>query len=131
MNLNINDFLQYAETGTAPTVYSRQQGARKPVMAPTRPLVVEPPVRTPIAPAQPIPQPPIPPMPKPIGKPALELVMYSERSFAIFGDTKPIKDQLEGLFGKFNRYLKKDGVATPGFIFSIGRLEAVRKALNI
>lgn len=66
-----------------------------------------------------------------IVKPSLELVMYSDRSFAIFGDTKPMQAQLETLYGKFNRYLKRDGVATPGYIFSIGRLDAVRKALNL
>jgi len=64
-------------------------------------------------------------------KPALELVNYSERSFAIFGDTKPLKEKLMGLGGKFNAYLRRDGIATPGYIFSIGRKDAVRKALNI
>lgn len=64
-------------------------------------------------------------------KPALELVDYSERSFAIFGDTKPMQAKLEALGGKFNRWLKREGVATPGYIFSIGRIESVQKALNI
>lgn len=64
-------------------------------------------------------------------KPALELVNYSERSFAVFGDTKPMQSTLEGLGGKFNRWLKRDGIATPGYIFSINRIDAVRKALSI
>jgi hypothetical protein len=131
MNLNLNDFLQYAETGTAPTVYSRQQAAKKAVMASAGPVIIDRPIRTPISPIRPIPQPPVPSTPSETQKPALELVMYSDRSFAIFGDTKPVKDRLTGLFGKFNPYLKKDGVATPGYIFSIGRLDAVRKALSI
>lgn len=64
-------------------------------------------------------------------KPSLELVSYSPRSFAIFGDTKPMQATLDGLGGKFNRWLKRDGVATPGYIFSINRTDAVHKALGI
>lgn len=131
MNLNLNDFLQYANTGTAPTVYSRQQAVKRAVMAPAGPVIVERPIRTPTSPVRPTPHPHIPQTPSEPHKPALELVMYSERSFAIFGDTKPIKDQLTALFGKFNAYLKKNGVVTPGYIFSIGRLEAVRESLNL
>lgn len=138
MNLNLNDFLQYTETGTTPTVYSRQQATRKyaPVQNGTAVATVMPPPSIPsvppfVTPSLPLVKPkPSKPASEP-QKPALELVMYSERSFAIFGDTKPVKAQLEGLFGKFNRYLKKDGVATPGYIFSIGRLDAVKKALNL
>lgn len=134
MNFDINDFLQYANTGTTPSVYSRQQTARKVAVSHTTgtttitikadPKIIQaarqakPPTPALIAPAE-------------TQKPALELVMYSERSFAIFGDTKPVKDQLTGLFGKFNPYLKKDGVATPGYIFSIGRLDTVKKALSL
>lgn len=73
---------------------------------------------------------PAPPPPQPV-KQALELVMYSDRSFAIFGDTKPVKDQLHALYGKFNRYLKRNGGTEPGYIFSIGRLDSVKKALNL
>lgn len=73
----------------------------------------------------------LPEMPAQTSKPALELVNYSERSFAIFGDTKPMQAKLEALGGKFNRWLKRDGIATPGFIFSIGRIDSVRKALNL
>lgn len=56
---------------------------------------------------------------------------YSERSFAIFGDTKPMKAKLNQLGGKFNPWLKKDGVATPGYIFSVTRLDSVKQALNL
>lgn len=126
MNFDINDFLQYANTGTAPTVYSRQQKAKKiavthAVETTTLTIKVNPAhLEAANKAAAPTPQ-----------KAALELVMYSERSFAIFGDTKAIQGQLESLYGKFNRYLKKDGIATPGYIFSIGRLEAVRKSLSL
>lgn len=130
MNFNLNDFLQYANTGTAPTVYSRQKAARKVAVSHTtgtttitikaNPELIQAArqAKPPIAPPEP-------------QKATLELVMYSDRSFAIFGDTKPVKDQLTGLFGKFNPYLKKDGIATPGYIFSIGRLDAVKKSFNL
>lgn len=123
MNFNINDFLAYANTGTAPTVYTRQQTAKRSTTSRPRTSVAIAPRPVAVAPALIMPVQP--------AKPTLELVMYSERSFAIFGDTKAVKEQLTGLFGKFNAYLKRDGVVTPGYIFSIGRLDAVRKALSI
>lgn len=47
------------------------------------------------------------PKPKPISnegkKP--EIVNYSERAFAVFGDTRNIKDSLSQLGGRFNRFL--------------------------
>lgn len=61
----------------------------------------------------------------------IELVPYSDKSFSIFGNTRPIQKQLKDLGGSFNRWLKRDGVSIPGFIFSNKRLDSVRKALNI
>ena len=37
----------------------------------------------------------------------LELVKYSERSVAVFGDTKRVKDQLKAAGGKYNSALKR------------------------
>lgn len=131
MNFNINDFLEYANTGTAPTVYSRQQPAKKATTLRPRPTVATATIPRPVvASVQPTPK-NLSVMPAQASKPALELVMYSERSFAIFGDTKPLQDQLEGLCGKFNRYLKRDGIVTPGYIFSITRLDKVKKTLSL
>jgi hypothetical protein len=48
---------------------------------------------------------------------------YSDKSFAIYGDTKPFKEELKNLGGKFNPNLK-DG---PGWIFSMKHKEAVQK----
>lgn len=123
MNFNINDFLAYANTGTAPTVYSRQQAVKRSTTNRPHTSVAIAPRSVSIAPA--------PVMPIQPAKPTLELVMYSERSFAIFGDTKPLQDQLEALCGKFNRYLKRDGIVTPGYIFSITRLDKVKKTLSL
>lgn len=73
----------------------------------------------------------VPAKPAPPAPSGLLLVPYSDRSFAIFGDTKPLAAQLGELGGTFNRFLKKDGAATPGWIFSNKRLDNVRKALSI
>ena len=44
---------------------------------------------------------------------------YSEKSFAAIGDrTKEFKDALKLIGGRYNQYLKINGVATPGWIFS-------------
>jgi hypothetical protein len=63
----------------------------------------------------------------------IELVTYSEKAFAIFGNTKPIKDLLKSLGGKFNAYLTnpttKEKIA--GWIFSNKQMEVVKNALNI
>jgi hypothetical protein len=74
-------------------------------------------------------QPPITPALPPDGE--IRLVPYSDKSFALFGDTKPKKDLLLSLGGKFNSYLKVNNVITPGWIFSKKREDAVRKALSL
>jgi len=51
--------------------------------------------------------------------PSVYMVDYSDRSFAVFGDTKPIKEELKGLGGRFNKYLKHDGVTMVGWIFPL------------
>lgn len=56
----------------------------------------------------------------------VNIVDYSEKAFAVIGDTKSIKDKLKELGGKFNGRLS----CGPGWIFSKKRLEAVTKALS-
>jgi hypothetical protein len=48
----------------------------------------------------------------------IEVVEYSERAIAVFGDTKAVKDQLRAMGGKFNAFLNREGVKTAGWIFS-------------
>lgn len=58
----------------------------------------------------------------------VEYVDYSPRAFAIIGDTKPIKDELKELGGKFNPRLK----CGAGWIFSKAKSEKeVKDFLNI
>lgn len=56
----------------------------------------------------------------------VQLVDYSEKAFAIIGDTYPIREKLEKAGGKFNKFLK----CGPGWIFSKKRLDAVREAIQ-
>jgi len=60
----------------------------------------------------------------PAGK--IQIVDYSEKAFAVIGDTKPIKDKLKSLGGSFNPRLS----CGAGWIFSKKRLEDVTKALT-
>jgi len=48
---------------------------------------------------------------------SVRIVDYSARSVAVFGETKPIKEKLKELGGRFNGKLKENGVPTPGWIF--------------
>jgi len=48
----------------------------------------------------------------------LEVVDYSEKAVAIFGDTKAVKEELKAAGARFNMYLIRDGVKTPGWILA-------------
>lgn len=56
----------------------------------------------------------------------LEIVEYSEKAIAVFGETKEIKDQLKELGGKFNPALKYNGGKRSGWIFSKKQADKVR-----
>lgn len=57
----------------------------------------------------------------------LKLIDYSEKAFAVIGDTKPIKDKLRLLGGSFNSRLS----CGMGWIFSKKRLETVKTELKL
>lgn len=57
----------------------------------------------------------------------LEIVDYSEKSFAVIGETKPIKDKLKELGGKFNFRLK----CGAGWIFPKTKEPEVKAALSL
>lgn len=62
----------------------------------------------------------------------IELVQYSERSYALFGSgTKDIKNQLKELGCKYNRFLTdpRTGEKKAGWIFSIGKLDKIKELL--
>jgi len=57
----------------------------------------------------------------------LSYVDYSERAFAVTGDTRPFSETLKGLGGRFNPRLS----CGPGWIFPKTKEESVRQALTI
>lgn len=59
----------------------------------------------------------------------LEIVDYSEKAIAVFGDTKAIKEQLKELGGRFNPSLNYNGEKRAGWIFSKKQTDKVRELL--
>jgi hypothetical protein len=59
------------------------------------------------------------------------IVDYSEKAIAVFGDTKPIKDQLKALGGRFNPKLTHEGRKHAGWIFSKSKEQEVRNLLTV
>ncbi|GHV15538.1 hypothetical protein FACS1894179_11210 [Bacteroidia bacterium] len=62
---------------------------------------------------------------------SFEVVDYSEKAIALFGDTKPIKDLLSAMGGKFNPRLTHDGGKQAGWIFSKTKREELDTILNL
>lgn len=60
----------------------------------------------------------------------LEIVDYSEKAIAVFGDTKAIKEQLKELGGRFNPALNYNGEKRAGWIFSKKQTDKVRELLT-
>lgn len=56
----------------------------------------------------------------------VNIIDYSEKAIAVIGDTKPIKDKLKELGGKFNFRLS----CGPGWIFPKSKLETIQNALT-
>lgn len=53
----------------------------------------------------------------------IKIVKYSEKSFAVYGDIKSIKEQMKEMGGKFNSNLK----GGPGWIFSNKHLQKMEQ----
>jgi len=58
---------------------------------------------------------------------SVKVVPYSEKSFAVVGDTKPIKEILKSLGGCFNSHL----ACGIGWIFPISKMQTVSNFLNL
>lgn len=61
---------------------------------------------------------------------AFKIVDYSEKAFAVVGDTREIKDTLKQHGGRFNPSLTVGGSKCAGWIFSKKSIDAVRNALR-
>ena len=59
------------------------------------------------------------------------IVDYSQKTLAIFGNTKPMKDKLKELGGRFNPKLTHEGTKKAGWIFSKSKEQELRNLLNI
>ena len=64
---------------------------------------------------------------EPIKANGIEIVDYSEKSFAVIGETKAIKDTLKQLGGRFNPRL----TCGAGWIFSKTKLEDVKRVIKV
>lgn len=60
----------------------------------------------------------------------LEIVDYSEKAIAVFGDTKAIKEQLKELGGRFNPSLNYNGEKRAGWIFSKKEADKVKELIS-
>jgi hypothetical protein len=59
------------------------------------------------------------------------IVDYSEKAIAVFGDTKPVKDKLMALGGRFNPKLNHDGGKRAGWIFSRSKEQEIKNLLTV
>jgi len=59
------------------------------------------------------------------------IVDYSEKALAVFGDTKPVKEQLKALGGRFNPKLTHKDQKEAGWIFSKSKEQELRHLLTI
>jgi len=59
------------------------------------------------------------------------IVDYSDKALAVFGDTRPIKDRLLAIGGRFNAKLTHEGIKTAGWIFSKTKEQELRNLLTI
>lgn len=60
----------------------------------------------------------------------LELVQYSDKAVAVFGDTKAVKDALKALGGRFNPALTHNGEKKCGWIFSKTKEAEIKSNFN-
>jgi hypothetical protein len=58
------------------------------------------------------------------------IVDYSEKAIAVFGDTKPVKEQLKMLGGRFNQGLTHEGEKKAGWVFSRSKRDELKNLLT-
>ena len=62
---------------------------------------------------------------------SFEIIDYTEKSIAVFGDTKTIKDNLKALGGRFNPRLNYNGEKAAGWIFPIHLRSEIEELLEL
>jgi hypothetical protein len=58
------------------------------------------------------------------------IVHYSEKAIALFGDTRPFKDKIKDLGGRFNPYLNNNGTKQAGWILPTTKIQQVIQLLK-
>jgi len=141
-------FCVWFESSDKPAVTEQKVTSHAPVPTPAKPKVTrihhQEPVKVKAIEAHAVPIPPVPEKPKeaeaprhiPAPAPAKQkivvdfvIVHYSERSVALFGDTRSIKEKLMELHGVFNRRLKYNDQPACGWVFSLKREAALRQLI--
>jgi len=139
-------FCVWFESSDKPTVTEQKVTSHAPAPAPAKKkavIVHQPePVEVKAIEAHVVPVPPVPEKPKDVETPRhipapvkqqqiveFVIIHYSERSVALFGDTKPIKEKLMELHGVFNRRLKYNDQPACGWVFSLKREAALRQLI--
>ena len=59
----------------------------------------------------------------------VEIIVYSEKAIAVFGDTKPLKEILRSLGGRFSPRLQNNGQTAAGWVFPKRNEQKVRQTL--
>lgn len=67
---------------------------------------------------------------EPVTVEGLEMVDYSEKAIAVFGDTKAVKEQLKELGGRFNPSLNYNGEKRAGWIFSKKQADKIQSLIT-
>ena len=60
----------------------------------------------------------------------IQMKEYSDKSIIVYGDTKPYKDLLKELKGRYNSNLRVDGEKVSGWIFSKKHKENLEKLIS-
>ena len=68
---------------------------------------------------------------KALGSGNIQVINYSDKCVAVIGETKPIKDQLKSMGGRFNPHLTVGGEQVSGWVFSSAKntVESLAAAL--
>ena len=68
---------------------------------------------------------------KTLGSGNIQIITYSDKCVAVIGETKPIKDQLKSMGGRFNPRLTVGGEQVSGWVFSSAKntVESLAAAL--
>jgi hypothetical protein len=60
-------------------------------------------------------------VPQPISSADVKIINYSEKAIAVYGKTKPIKEQLKSIGARFNMFLTIEGTKQPGWVLPISQ----------